>query len=60
MVVKCGTSVEGVWRACRAPLNQTSGLQDHFDEGWGDLAGNDLGTGSGWNQNTQKPDSTAK
>ena len=31
----------------------TSGLQGHFGGGWGDLAGNDLGTGSGWKQSRQ-------
>lgn len=36
-----------------APLNQTSGLQGHSGGGWGDLAGNDLGTGSGWKQSRQ-------
>ena len=53
MLVKCGVSVEGVQRAWWAPLNQTSGLQGHSGGGWGDLAGNDLGTGSGWKQSRQ-------
>ena len=28
-------------------------MQGHFGGGWGDLAGNDLGTGSGWKQSRQ-------
>ena len=44
MVVQCGASAEGWQRVWWAPLSQTSGLQDHFGGGWGDLAGNDLGT----------------
>ena len=53
MVVKCGASAEGLQRVRWAPLKQTSGLQGHFGEGWGDLAGNDLGTDSGWKQSRQ-------
>jgi hypothetical protein len=53
MVVKCGVSVEGMQRVWWAPLNQTSGLQGHPGGGWGDLAGDDLGTGSGWKQSRQ-------
>ena len=36
-----------------APLNQTSGLQGLCDGSWSDLAGNDLGIGSGWKQSKQ-------
>ncbi len=53
MVVKCGVSAEGVRCVWRVPLNQTSGLQGHPGGGWGDLAGDDLGTGSGWKQSRQ-------
>ena len=53
MVVKCGASAEGLQRVRWAPLKQTGGLQGHFGGGWGDLAGNDLGTDSGWKQSRQ-------
>ena len=53
LVVKCGVSAEGVQRVWWAPLNQTSGLQGHSGGGWGDLAGDDLGTGSGWKKSRQ-------
>jgi hypothetical protein len=45
----CGRSSRVWW----APLNPTSGVQGHSGGGWGNLAGNDLGTGSGWKQSKQ-------
>jgi hypothetical protein len=52
MVVKFNASVGGVW-CVMGSSNQTSELQSHFSGGWGDLAGNDLGTGSGWKHSRQ-------
>ena len=36
-----------------APLYQTSGLQGLCNGSWSDLAGDDLGIGSGWKQSKQ-------
>ena len=36
-----------------APLYQTSGLQGLCNGSWSDLAGDDLGIGSGWRQSKQ-------
>ena len=53
MVLKCGVPAIRLLRVLLAPLNQTSGLQGLYDGSCSDLAGNDLGNGSGWKQNKQ-------
>ena len=53
MVVACAASWYVPRRMLKSHLNRTGGLQGFRNGSCDDLAGNDLGTGSGWRQSRQ-------